>query len=189
MYRTYTTSFSQGSTLLLLFVSNIFWRKFPSYVSAAVKIADTKRVERRSFARRDLPAHNDRGSSLFLVSILCFFCALLSRYRAVGMRLNRVLTSPFEMQRGNFLPREWERERERRERSSLISPSRRVVLASEDGSKKKSQPRSLPAGTRILGLSARISTARGAPLVPARARKLHDSRNKVLVEFLRNGHK
>jgi len=82
---------------------------------------------------------------------------------------------------GNFPPREqW---------STPISPSRRVVLASEDRSKKKSQSRSLPAGIRVLKLSARISMARGVPLVPARARKLYDGRNKVLVEFPRNDYK
>lgn len=45
-----------------------------------------------------------RGSSLLLASILCFFCVLLSRYRAVGMRLNRVLTSLFEMRNGQLSP-------------------------------------------------------------------------------------
>lgn len=134
-----------------IFVPNILCRKFPFCVSAAVKIADTKRVDLKG-ARHDLPAHNDPRSSLFLASILCFFCALLSRYRAVGMRLNRVLTSPFEMQRATFS--------QERNAPPLFLPRAVWFQRPEDRSKKKSQPRSLPAGTRVPGLSARISTTR-----------------------------
>jgi len=70
--------------------------------------------------------------------------------------------------------------------SPLFLPRAVWLQRQKTRAKRKASQRSLPAGTRVPELSARISTNRGAPLMSARARKLHDSRNKVLVEFLYN---
>jgi len=158
------------------FLCRIYFAKFPSCVNAMRwNLQMPKRIDLKGarFSRCNLPVHNDRESSLFPASILCFFCALLSRYYAVGMRLTVFL-------------------RRRSKCNEQLSPERGALPRAvrfqrqKTGTKRKTSRVLSQPSTRVPGLSARISTARGAPLVPG---KLHDSRNKVLVEFLRNGHK
>lgn len=167
-----------------IFAPNIFCCKFPSCASATMKFANTKRVSLKGarfldvFFRRTMIA-----DPLFSWLPSCAFSAHYCRDTVPSECGLTVFLRRRSKCNGQLPP-----EREARPPSPFLPRSvwfqRQKTRAKRKASRVLSQPVLEYQGSRLVFQQTAVLRP-----VPARARKLHDSRNKVLVEFLRNGHK